>query len=181
MSHSPLPESTSAKAKPEESPDFLQTFLAQREQMESILRRRVGCRAVAADLIQDLFLRFWKRPSVVLEEPRTYLLRSAHNLAIDYLRSEAVRNRALVDVALEQTEPSTSLEANAIAEEQIYQALQALPERTRTIFLLSRVYGHTYNEIAKVVGISTSSVEKHMMRALEACQAHSDLPPDRKS
>ena len=43
---------------------FLQVFLSQRSQMEALVNRRVGCRATAADLVQDLFLRFWRRPLV---------------------------------------------------------------------------------------------------------------------
>ncbi len=33
---------------------FLQVFLSQRSQMEALVSRRVGCRATAADLVQDL-------------------------------------------------------------------------------------------------------------------------------
>ena len=58
---------------------FVRTFLARREQMEAVLRRRVGCRATAADLVQELFLRFWRRPSAPLEDLGSYLIRSAHN------------------------------------------------------------------------------------------------------
>ncbi len=70
---------------------FLQVFLSQRSQMEALVSRRVGCRATAADLVQDLFLRFWRRPLVQVEELSTYLLRCAGNIAIDHLRSEGTR------------------------------------------------------------------------------------------
>ncbi len=46
---------------------FLQVFLSQRSQMEALVSRRVGCRATAADLVQDLFLRFWRRTLVQVE------------------------------------------------------------------------------------------------------------------
>ncbi|MBS0332735.1 MAG: RNA polymerase sigma factor, partial [Proteobacteria bacterium] len=46
-------------------------------------------------------------------------------------------------------------------------ALLSLPERTRTIFLLHRVDGRKYREIAKQLGISVSAVEKHMVRAAQ--------------
>lgn len=72
---------------------FLQVFLSQRSQMEALVSRRVGCRATAADLVQDLFLRFWRRPLVQVEELSTYLLRCAGNIAIDHLRSENARAR----------------------------------------------------------------------------------------
>ena len=84
----------SASADPDRREDFLRTFLSRRQQMETLVSRRVGCRATAADLVQELFLRFWRRPTAPVEDLGTYLLRSAHNLAIDHLRSEGSRNRA---------------------------------------------------------------------------------------
>ncbi|SDE91827.1 RNA polymerase sigma factor [Pseudomonas seleniipraecipitans] len=154
---------------------FLRTFLARREQMEAVLRRRVGCRATAADLIQELFLRFWRRPSAPLEDLGSYLIRSAHNLAIDHLRSEGARNRHEAGLHAEQcgersASPDAGLEASSDLR-RVDAALRALPERTRHIFLLNRIHGQTYGQIARSMALSQSAVEKHMMRALEACKA----------
>lgn len=153
---------------------FLQVFLAQRARMEALVSRRVGCRATASDLVQDLFLRFWRRPEVKVEALDTYLLRSASNLAIDYLRSEGSRDRAegLHDPDEPQGSqlPEQALEVDHDLQ-RIEAALRALPERTRQIFLLNRIHGCTYGEIAKAMQLSQSAVEKHMMRALEACKA----------
>lgn len=159
---------------------FLQVFLSLRPQMEALVRRRVGCRATAADLVQDLFLRFWRRPLVQVEELGTYLLRCAGNIAIDHLRSEGTRDRlnqqweAAPDA--QASEPQAALEAGNDLR-QVEAALRSLPERTRHIFLLNRIHGRTYAEIAKVMGVSQSAVEKHMMRALEACKASLREPP----
>jgi len=159
--------------------EFLRLFLAQRERMEALVSRRVGCRATAADLIQDLFLRFWKRPRRELDEPVTYLLRSARNLAIDHLRGEDARNRSLdglaAEPAAEAASPEAALQAGD-ALQRIEAALHDLPPRTRHIFLLNRIHGRTYGEIARAMELSQSAVEKHMMRALEACKA-SLAPP----
>jgi RNA polymerase sigma-70 factor (ECF subfamily) len=38
------------------------------------------------------------------------------------------------------------------------------------VFLLNRIHGQPYSEIAEGLGISASAVEKHMMRALQACK-----------
>ncbi|MDV7211895.1 RNA polymerase sigma factor [Azotobacter beijerinckii] len=170
---------------PGEAPeqDFLRVFLAQRERMEALVSRRVGCRATAADLIQDLFLRFWKRPIKQLDEPGTYLLRSAHNLAIDHLRGEGKRNRSLDSLAPEHDGESASLEAALQAGDDLRRveaALRGLPERTRHIFLLNRIHGRTYGEIAKAMELSQSAVEKHMMRALDTCKASLDHAPQRR-
>ncbi|SHM02322.1 RNA polymerase sigma factor [Phytopseudomonas punonensis] len=154
---------------------FLRTFLARREQMEAVLRRRVGCRATAADLVQELFLRFWRRPSAPLEDMGSYLIRSAHNLAIDHLRSEGARTRNEAGLLPEQRgDSSISLDAALEAGSDLRRvetALRALPERTRHIFLLNRIHGQTYGQIARSMGLSQSAVEKHMMRALQVCKA----------
>jgi RNA polymerase sigma-70 factor (ECF subfamily) len=166
-------------AEPALRADFLRVFLSQRSQMEALVSRRVGCRATAADLVQDLFLRFWRRPHVQVEELSTYLLRSARNMAIDHLRSESTRTRNETGLVAEQwSEPSAPEAAVAARHElqQVDQALRGLPERTRHIFLLNRVHGRTYGEIAKAMQVSQSAVEKHMMRALDACKASLESP-----
>jgi len=154
---------------------FLEVFLSQRPQMEALVSRRVGCRATAADLVQDLFLRFWRRPLVQVEELNTYLLRCAGNIAIDHLRNESTRARLseemLPDAHRPETdEPQAALEASNDLRH-IEMALRALPEKTRHIFLLNRIHGRKYAQIAKAMGLSQSAVEKHMMRALQACKA----------
>ncbi|TBU85177.1 RNA polymerase sigma factor [Phytopseudomonas dryadis] len=175
----PPPESLqpdpAAVGEPAQREAFLRTFLARRPQMEALLRRRVGCRATAADLVQELFLRFWRRPALPLEDMGSYLIRSAHNLAIDHMRSEGARSRGESALLPEQragtvATPDAALEAGSDLR-RIDAALRALPERTRHIFLLNRIHGRTYAEIARSMSLSQSAVEKHMMRALDACKA----------
>lgn len=155
--------------------DFLRIFMARRQQMEALVQRRVRCKATAADLIQDLFLRFWKRPKQPVEALDSYLMRSARNLAIDHLRSEQARLRSLDHLEDLYDVPETaSIDFALQAREELQHiqgALQALPERTRQIFLLNRVHGCTYADIANSLNLSQSAVEKHMMRALDACKA----------
>lgn len=179
----PEPHDLAQDEPPVDRAHFLQVFLSQQSQMEALVNRRVGCRATAADLVQDLFLRFWRRPLVQVEELGTYLLRCAGNIAIDHLRSEGSRIRASEGLMVEPSdgagsEPQAALEAGNELRH-VEAALRALPERTRQIFLLNRIHGRKYAEIAKAMGLSQSAVEKHMMRALEACKASLREPPPR--
>jgi RNA polymerase sigma-70 factor (ECF subfamily) len=162
---------------------FLKVFLSQRPQMEALVSRRVGCRATAADLVQDLFVRFWRRPLVQVEELNTYLLRCAGNIAIDHLRNEGTRARLHEELMPDEQElcsdePQAALEASNDLRH-IEAALRGLPEKTRQIFLLNRIHGRKYGEIATVMGLSQSAVEKHMMRALHACKASLQQGPVR--
>jgi RNA polymerase sigma-70 factor (ECF subfamily) len=180
----PVGQSTPAAEGPDGSrAHFLKVFLSQRPQMEALVSRRVGCRATAADLVQDLFVRFWRRPLIQVEELSTYLLRCAGNIAIDHLRNEGARARVSEECMTQPQEvvddqPHAALEANNDLRH-VEAALRGLPEKTRQIFLLNRIHGRKYAEIATVMGLSQSAVEKHMMRALQACKAslvHDALP-----
>ncbi|WP_271410071.1 RNA polymerase sigma factor [Pseudomonas sp. Q1-7] len=180
MSDSPLPVDAAPSdacvpGEPARREDFLRTFLSRRQQMEALVGRKVGCRATAADLVQELFLRFWRRPETPVEDLGSYLLRSAHNMAIDHMRSEGSRTRAESALLPEQhlaepSSPESALEAGSELRH-VEAALRNLPERTRQIFLLNRIHGRTYGEIARAMGLTQSAVEKHMMRALDVCKA----------
>jgi RNA polymerase sigma-70 factor (ECF subfamily) len=153
----------------------LRVFLDYRDRLESCVFRIVGCRATAADIIQDLFLRLWRRPIERPDDSAGYLFRSARNLAVDHLRSVRVRARHEGSPSQKQHDeespsPDTLLAARDDLR-RIDKALRALPKRTRHVFLLHRVHGRSYPEIARALGVSISTIEKDMMRALAACKA----------
>lgn len=160
----------------EEGAAFVRTFLQHRDRLENMLTRRVGSRADAADLVQDLFLRLWKRPLERPENTAGYLYRSARNLAIDHHRATNHRDgldggRLAVQCRAEPTQPDAAAAAN-LELTMVGRALRALPDRTRHVFLLNRVHGRSYGDIARALNVSVSTVEKEMIRALAACRAH---------
>jgi RNA polymerase sigma-70 factor (ECF subfamily) len=156
------------------SPDrLLQAFLLHRGRMERGVARRVGCRATAADLMQDLFLRLWQRPGGGGRDDPRYLLRSAQNIATDHLRSASHRAEThYLSPDLPDHRPAPE---DAIAVRQqllaIEAALEALPPRTRKAFLMHRLHGQTCPEIAHALRVSIATVERDIARALLACRA----------
>ncbi|MFP8971468.1 RNA polymerase sigma factor, partial [Pseudomonas aeruginosa] len=101
--------------------------------------------------------------------------RSEMNRAHDHLGGEGARQRHLDDWLAEPRQcesvgPEQALEAGD-QWRRFEAALRGLHERTRRIFLLNRIHGRTYAEIAQAMQLSQSAVEKHMMRALDACKA----------
>lgn len=151
---------------------LLPLFLAERERIIRVVDRIVKCRVTAEDLAQDVFLRLWGR--MVTNNDRGLLFRTARNLAIDHVRSQSVRARYREAATSEQVfSVSSAPDSVAAAREEVeafVQALQTLPQRTQRIFLLNRLDGLSYPEIATALGVSRSTVEKHMIRALEVCR-----------
>jgi len=160
--------------------DLKQLFLAHRRELQAYLTRRLRDREIAADLTQETFLRFAEQGSrTTVVDDRSYLYRTATNLAIDHVRR----------IGRHRTDPTPYGDLAGIPEdqpgpEQIVDGRQRLnrlraivgkmPERTRQVFVLYRIEGLTYGEVAGRLGISVSSVQKHLAIALQHVLQHAD-------
>ena len=127
-------------------------------------------REAAEDIAQETFLRLWRNrskwePSAPL---RTYVFRVARNLALNEKERGAVRGRASLEVDLAWTRPATPLEELEQKELRIAveSAVAALPPRRREVFVLARVHGLSYQDIATVMGTSAQTVANQMSSAL---------------
>jgi RNA polymerase sigma factor (sigma-70 family) len=131
----------------------------------------------AEDILQDLFVKLEGLKPGPVAEPRAYLYRMAENLLYDRRRSagwRSSREEAWVAAQLgevREADARPSAERTLIAREElrlISDALAELPDRTLQIFRRYRLDGLRQREIADDMGISVSSVEKHLRHAYEA-------------
>ena len=143
-----------------------------REPLLGYFRRRVFDRHEAPDLVQEVFLRLSTRGDAErIEHLRSYVFQVAASVLADRQRRRTVRHAE----AHIPFDPERSAEAEigsdriVAARDALKAALRAvdrLPERTRTIFVLRRLEAMPYRDIADRLGISVSAVEKHMVRAV---------------
>lgn len=152
------------------SSPFLSLYLREQSRLLQLIRRIVGDRGTAEDLAQDTFLRLWDRQ--LNDGDRSLLFRTVQNLALDHLRARQVRNRyAQQQVDEESSGAELEVQVSASQElDDLLLRLRKLPRRTQQVFLLSRVDGLPYATIANQLGVSVSTVEKDMIRALQHCQ-----------
>lgn len=134
------------------------------------LRRRGRTEHEAEDLVQEAWLRLvrYEEEKQPVEQPEAFLMRTALNLSIDAHRMSTGRGEhvLLEDVVLIDTAPST--EAVLLAKERMARlslGLGRLSEKTRAVFLAHRLDGLPYAEIAKLHGISVSTVQQHIAKA----------------
>lgn len=152
--------------------DLKALFLAYARELEAYLMRQVHCRDTAADLLQETFLRIAQQPAGAGEDNiRSYLYRTACNLAIDHFRREERRQTYPTpdDMLLDVPDKAPPIEQAVDARrklELLRRAMAELPLRTQEIFELNRIEGLTYVEIARRLNISESSVQKHLAKAL---------------
>jgi RNA polymerase sigma-70 factor, ECF subfamily len=133
--------------------------------------RYVGSRAVAEELVQELFFELWAGRSTLAIEGSIsgYLFTAARHRALNHLR----RERRIVpdpDDAFRASaaDPAAATESELLDALELQDAIDHLPARCRLIFTLSRRQDMTYGEIASSLGLSIKTVETQMGRALKS-------------
>ncbi|AZW30964.1 sigma-70 region 2 [Bordetella bronchiseptica GA96-01] len=138
------------------------------------LHRKLGCGFDAADIAHDTFHRLLAAPGGVGEvrEPRAYLTTLAHGLAIDRLRRRKMERAYLEQLAQSPEPVAPSPESQALLIEalcRVDRMLDGLNPKAKSAFLMSRLDGVTYPDIARRLRVSLSSVEKYMATAIRHC------------
>lgn len=144
-----------------------------REPLLRFFARRVPDAAAAEDLVQQVFERLVQRGDLEsIENSRGFVYRVAENIFADHSRRAAVRRSHAHDRFDESLHAGVDFSPEHVLAKRerlarVMDILQALPERTRIIFVLRRIEGWKYQEIGQRFGISVSAVEKHIERAVE--------------
>lgn len=141
--------------------------------LQGWLRGRLGSAADAGDLAHDTFLRILSaRNAVTILRPREYLATIARGLVADKFRRQAVEQAYLETLALRPESYAVSPETRAIILETLIAVDRMLDEqgvRAREIFLLAQFESLTYAQISERLGISVTTVKKHLVRVLTRC------------
>ncbi len=134
------------------------------------LRRRRLQGLEVDDIIQETYSRLIAAESVAhVVDPKSYTFQIASSVVIDHLRRMKVVSIASVPdlEAIEIRSEDPSPERQAIDRAELHRlatAIAALPARVREVFTLRRIDGLSQREVAEKMGISESTVEKHMSR-----------------
>jgi len=127
------------------------------------------------DVVQEACLRVLKaRERSQLKAPKAFLFATARNLALNTLRSAAVRGaRSSVNIDdcdfLDESADARESVARSQELEILTLAIQSLPDRCRQIFTLRKVYGMTQREIARKLGLSPRTVNAQISIGVNKC------------
>lgn len=126
------------------------------------------------DIVQETYVRVCqvKRPDAI-RQPHSFLLKIAHNLALDYLKRADTRLTDPLDNQIEELDPETDHTLQRVASDQEFarfcEAVRQLPQQCRRVFVLKKVYGYSQREIADQLHLSQSTVEKHIATGMLRC------------
>lgn len=143
-------------------------------ELRNYLLRRLYRAHDADDVVQEVFMRLLRVANQdFIRNPRAYL----YGIALHVVREFKARDqKAGTWVTLEpqviqqQAEHPAELQPDEMPDQlnlqrQLERALRQLPAAHRTVFLLHKRDGYSYEEIAQKLGISTHMVDKYLLQA----------------
>ena len=134
--------------------------------------KMTGSRAVAEDLVQDVFFRILKYRETFRAESRfkTWMFHIARNARFDYYRKHG-SERAAFEGGKDELQSSAALPGLELEQEEQTTLLQCalfkLPPEKREILVLSRYQEMKYEEIAELLGCELGTVKTRVYRAMK--------------
>ena len=146
---------------------FLSRFLSREQDIE--------------DVAQEAYLKAYsaEQDKGEIAHPKAFIFSIAKNIALNELNR---KSRQMTDY-IEECQASAVLEASANTENTVEareslgvycEAIASLPEKCRHVYLLRKVHGMAHKEIADRLGISLSTVEKHLRMGVLSCRDYLD-------
>jgi RNA polymerase sigma-70 factor (ECF subfamily) len=137
-----------------------------------LARRIVADGALAEEVVQEVFLRLWNEPDrfdAMRGSLRTYLLTQTHGRSVDVVRAEASRREREQRDARLTAEGGYDLEREVwdlTQAEHVRDALSRLTEDERRAIELAYFGGHTYREVAVLLGEPEGTIKSRIRSGL---------------
>lgn len=134
------------------------------------------------DMIQEAYARLWSADADGIKNPRAYLFVTVRHLVGEHLRrSRIVSIELMADVeSLNVADGEISTYRRLSGEEEVarlQRVMSKLPPKCRRAFRLKKIEQLSQREVAKRMGISESTVEKHLVKALKFVLREMHAPP----
>jgi len=138
----------------------------------ALSRRVLGSADLAEEVTQEVFVDLWDSPERF--DPgrgalRTFLMTKAHGRAVDIVRSESARRQREERTVRETVVSGYDIEHQAwdlAIAEQVKAAVTSLPAEERTAIEMAYFDGHTYREVASILGQPEGTVKSRIRSGL---------------
>jgi RNA polymerase sigma-70 factor (ECF subfamily) len=162
----------------DEARNFEQLLSEMRPKLHRYCARMVGSPIDGEDIAQDAVMKAFAARSVVgvLDNPRAWLFRIAHNTALDFLRRRTreplMGDEEDLDLIAAPDTPDPEIAATCL------RSFMRLPTLQRSAVLLKDVLGHSLDEAAAIVGTSGMAVKSALQRGRERLRALANEPEE---
>ena len=125
---------------------------------------------IALELLQDVFVRVWEKKHLIDPDQsfKSYLYRIAENIVIDFYRKVSREIKLQNELRKHQSNAYNHIEEGIYLKETesyLNQAISQLPAKQKSVFILCKMEGKSYQEASSMLGISISTVNGHIVNA----------------
>lgn len=150
--------------------DFKHDILPLRDRLFRLSLRITLNREEAEDVVQDVMLRLWQKRDELNEvvNLETYAMTMARNHALDRKALSANRSVSLDEELHDRPNAGDTPDVHLIrseASDRLSAAIDALPEKQRSVLQLRDMEGKSYAEIAAILSLTESDVKVTLFRA----------------
>lgn len=131
---------------------------------------------LAEDLAQETFINLWeaRKQFANVHSLKGYVFVAARNHALNCLKrvssEQALKGEIIRHFRALRSETEEEMLTRAYLQH-FRRVLETLPPQTRQVFRLCRDQQHSYDEVAKRLGISRNAVKKHMVRSMKTLRS----------
>ena len=122
---------------------------------------------LSEEIVQRTMIKVWEqRDRIILTTSlKSYLYKVSYNEYLMYLRTKS-KFPNIENSVIEAIDEIEDEQDNQILLDKIRKEIDKLPPKCREVFILSKINGMKYKEIAEQLNISTKTIENHMTKAL---------------
>lgn len=148
---------------------YVSFFESNAKKLRNFLIYKFGNEFEAEDIVQDTFIKLWQNcKDVPLEKAKSYIYTLANNATLNNINHQKVvlkyQNSSVKD-AKSFENPEYLLEEDEF-KTKLLSVIEKINETQRVAFLMNRIDGKKYAEIAEELNISVKAVEKRIHIAL---------------
>lgn len=153
--------------------DITHTFKVNEAPLRAFIARFLYRPHDVDDIAQETFIRAFKAEKKgTIDHPKAYLYRIARNLALKELTKKSTKMTSFIEdsCSSEVLDQSQDVEKQIASREKLLKVQRAigdLPPQCQRVFIMRKVYGFSHKEISHQLGISVSTVEKHIVSGLK--------------
>ena len=160
-----------------ESDNIVSVYMSLRASLARAVMTIVPPREIE-DIVQETYVRVCQiEKQDRITEPRSFLFKTARNLALDYVKKAETRLASGVDDidavsggAHERLADNTLDQVTSNEEFALFcESVRMLPLKCRRAYILKKVYGYSQREIAREMNVSEKTVEKHISQGIKRC------------
>jgi len=157
---------------------FRVLFKNHRTKLFNYIFKLTKSRVAAEEIVMDVFLKLWEGRSLLseLDNFNAFLFAIARNKAYDFLR-KASKDRVLRELIWEEIQIASDMRTDQKLilnemEQEYQHAIHKLSPQRQSVFKLSREEHMTYDQIAKHLQLSKSTIKNHILDSLKFIRTH---------